>query len=115
MGLNNKTTILSEKNIRFNEEAMKIFNGLKESVPELDSVKCFEDNCSGGVVYFTFNKIPSDFDLIMRGNTVSFSSLKQKRLSGSYVTIIAKYQNMEIMKCDGNSGVVKKCTNLLVK
>ncbi len=85
------------------------FDQIATAIPELNKIECLNNDCSSSVVYFDFAKVPSDLDSIIRGNTATFSKFRKDNSSGSHVTIIARLNGSQIMKCDGSSGRVDKC------
>ncbi len=92
----------------FNEQSRQRFDKIKESFPELDSIGCYNDDCTN-VVYFNLSSIPDDLEFIIRSNTATFSNFKLKNTGTSHVTIFATYNSKTIFQCDGLKGIVDKC------
>ncbi|PIR55171.1 hypothetical protein COU74_02085 [Candidatus Peregrinibacteria bacterium CG10_big_fil_rev_8_21_14_0_10_36_19] len=74
----------------------------------LDSITCFDDRCDS-VVYFNFNTLIPDLELVIRSNTAIFSNFKIKNTGTSHVTIFATLNGSTILTCNGSKGRVDKC------
>lgn len=76
---------------------------------ELDSITCYNNDCSESVVYFNFNKKTSDFDLVIRSNAATFSKFKKKHVGTSHVTVIGVVNGTEMLSCSASGGSVSSC------
>ena len=98
----------SESQIKFNTQARERFDTIKQEIPELDSIECYNDDCTS-VIYFNFNTVPTDLEMVIRGNTGTFSKFKLDNRGVSHVTIFATHNGRTIYQCDGTKGAVKEC------
>lgn len=109
--INNATTTTNNPiKSSFSSEARSRFDDILASSPELSSISCESDDCSY-VVYFNYKTIPDDVEFVIRGNTATFSKLKQDKTGVSHVSIAARFNNNVFFACDGADGMVQKCQN----
>ena len=99
----------SEGNEEINTAAQTRFDEILAVMPELDSITCLDGNCTS-VVYFNFNTEPVEgFDMIIRGNTATFSQWKLNQTGTSHVSIFGMLNGQTVLQCDGSKGVVDSC------
>lgn len=91
----------------FNKTEQERFNGVAEEFPDIESIKCFEGDCS--VVYFSFQTIPDDLEFVIRGNAATLSKRKLEQVGVSHVTVIGTYNGQTILTCSANQGKVDEC------
>jgi len=103
-----KERVEEARDTSFSELSRARFDKIKENTPELDLIECHNNKCDS-VVYFHFNEIPEDLDMLIRLNTATFSKFKIDNTGTSHVSIFAKYQNKTIFQCDGSKGMVDAC------
>ncbi|HDQ22991.1 MAG TPA: hypothetical protein ENN28_03405 [Candidatus Uhrbacteria bacterium] len=99
--MDTREEFLKESRDRFDEIASSFGS-------ELDNIECYNEKCDS-VIYFNFNEIPEDLEIVIRGNTATFSQFKMDKLGVSNVSIFATYNNKTIFQCDGAKGAVKDC------
>lgn len=100
---------ISENNRAFSDLARERFQEIRRAIPELESIMCENDNCTNGAL-FIFSTIPSDLDMIIRGNTATFSKFKMDTTGNSIVTIAALNNKRElVLLCQGVEGRVVNC------
>ena len=93
--------------VSFDQSARDRFDTLVTEVPELGSIEC-EGTCSS-VAYFNYVSIPNDLEMMVRGNTASFSNFKMQNGTGSRVSIFARADGVTVLQCDAANGVVTSC------
>lgn len=93
----------------FNQLANERFQEIKQSAPELDSIECENNNCDTSSVYLNFNSMSEDLEMMVRGNTATYSKFRMDNNKGSNVGVYARYQGKIVFQCEGSKGAVKEC------
>lgn len=91
----------------FNQTEQEKFNEIAEEFPDIESIKCFEEDCS--VVYFNFQTIEDDLESVIRGNAATLSKRRLEQLGTSHVSVIGTHNGQTILTCEASQGKVDEC------
>ena len=101
-------TVSNNEEPDFSQLSRERFDKLATEVPELSSIECEPVTCNN-VAYFDYVTVPEDLEIMIRGNAATFSKFKMDNSIGSNVTVIARSNGEQLLRCDASKGAVTEC------